>query len=401
VLAVCTVALLGGYALKAQCLEDFNGRAYKRLCYNDIQPLFGPRLHVIDEQGVEHYTFPYEHGLVDDRAELAPGAIEYPVLTGVFMWASGLLVSDSSAYLRVSALLLAPFGLVTAYLLARMRGSRALLFAAGPAVVLYSFHNWDLLVVAATVAGFYSWHRHQYGWAAVLFGIGAALKMYPILFLAPLALDRWRVGDRRGAAMSASAGIGTVALINLPFVLKNFDGWLTTYQFHSLRGTNWDNMWTWPRFGLDALTRDQLNLTTAFLTGAFIVVALALGWLRSRETGRYPFVQVSAALLVAFLLWNKVHSPQYTLWLLPFFVLVPLRASWAVMWWAAYSVVDIIVYVGVFRWFYDGELGPTTARGAMIGGVWARAALLLALFLVFLFARSEEEARVARAWVPE
>jgi len=125
------------------------------------------------------------------------------------------------------------------------------------------------------------------------------------------------------------------------------------------------------------------------------VVALGFGWLRGKATGTYPFVQVSAALLVAFLLWNKVHSPQYTLWLLPFFVLVPLRPPWAIGWWAAYSVVDLLVYVGVFRYFYDfsyrGLTEGTLAHGTMVFGVWTRAALLLALFLVFLFARSEED----------
>ncbi|MGH2730263.1 MAG: glycosyltransferase family 87 protein [Actinomycetota bacterium] len=386
-LAVCTAALFGGYALKAQCLKGFDGRQYERLCYNDIQPLYGLR-------GVEAGTFPYVDGsLVKEPLELRDGAIEYPVLTGVFMWASGQPVSDANAYLRVSTLLLAPFGLVTAYLLVQMRSRRALLWAAAPAIVLYAFHNWDLLVVAAAVGGFWAWQRQRYGWAAVLFGIGAALKMYPVLFLAPLALERWMAGDRKGAIQSLGFGLGVLALINLPFALANYDGWFATYDFHRLRGPNFDNIWALPRFGLESLPADELNTRTAFLTAAFSLIALGFGWLRGKAVGAYPFVQVSAALLVAFLLWNKVHSPQYTLWLLPFFVLVPLRAPWAVGWWAAYSVVDLLVYVGVFRYFYDfsyrGLTGETFARGTMVFGVWTRAALLLALFLVFLFARSE------------
>ncbi len=60
------------------------------------------------------------------RIKSSPGgAIEYPVLTGLFMWLGGLLVDDSNSYLRVTAMLLVPFGMVTAYLLGRMTGQRS------------------------------------------------------------------------------------------------------------------------------------------------------------------------------------------------------------------------------------------------------------------------------------
>ncbi|MGH2697576.1 MAG: hypothetical protein ACRDJL_00070, partial [Actinomycetota bacterium] len=51
---------------------------------------------------------------------------------------------------------------------------------------------------------------------------------------------------------------------------------------------------------------------------------------------------------------------------------------------------DLAVYVGVFRWFYDivyQGLDVTWAKRLLIGGVWGRAALLLALIVVFLAAR--------------
>ncbi len=96
----------------------------------------------------------------------------------------------------------------------------------------------------------------------------------------------------------------------------------------------------------------------------------------------FPLVQVCAAVLVAFLLLNKVSSPQYTLWLLPFLVL--LRAHWA--WWAAFTVADALVYVGVFRWFHALVSGtdPSLPATVLETGVWAKCLLLLALFPVLL-----------------
>lgn len=395
---VCALMLAAGFALKAQCLQpwaDFH--QYSSLCYNDIQPLWSAR-------EVDARTFPYIEGRLAG-GELVGGAVEYPVLTGLFMWATGAFANTFNEYLVHSALWLAPFGLLTAWLLAKMAGWRALLFSAAPAIVLYAFHNWDLLVVAAGTGGFFLWRRGQSVWAAAAFGVGAALKMYPILFVAPLVLEALHGRAFRRALLIAATALGVIVLINLPFALGGFDGWAATYEFHAQRGPNTDNIWALRDFGpihLPTLEPGPLNLLTGLLSAALFVLALAIGWRRSRLLGWYPVVAVSAALLTAFLLFNKVHSPQYVLWLLPFFVL--LRVS--IGWWAAYSVADIAVYVGVFRFFYEScatnacsfFAEPTTWQRIMTAGVFVRALLLAGLFVVWL--RSEESPESDRGTRP-
>ena len=385
-MAVCAAALIAGFFFKAQCLQPVEGRQlYQRLCYSDLPPLYGLR-------GVADNVFPYVNGELDAGGGLVDGAIEYPVLTGLFMWVTGLPVDDVNQFFVVSALVMAPAALAVAYLLARMARWRALLWAAAPAIVLYAFHNWDLLVVGAAVAGLWCWYRRKPFWAAVWFGIGAAFKMYPAFFLAPLFFDELRRRGFRAALGSATAGVATFVLVNVPFFVGGREGWLATYDFHRRRGPNFDNMWQlW--FPSDSwlgdygpITPNRLNLVTAVLTGSFFAGALVYGWWRTRRDGYYPFLQVCGALLAAFLLWNKVHSPQYALWILPFFAL--LRVN--VVWWALYAVADAATYYGVFQWFYDLSQGldHTVAKKMMIGGVWGRAVLLLVLFVVFLRSRA-------------
>lgn len=376
--AVSLLMLLGGFLLKAQCTsaEGWDGRQYSRLCYNDIQPLYGVR-------EVASRTFPYVDGELENQ-ELTGGAIEYPVLTGLFMWVAGLFVTDPNAYLRITALLLAPFGVLAAYLLARMRGSRALLWAAAPALVLYAFHNWDLLAVAAAVGGIWFWWRGSPLWAAVLFGVGGAFKLYPAFLLAPLALYELKERGLSAAVRNALVGAGTLIAINLPFMLVNFDGWSATYRFHSARVGNFDSIWN---LGFSDLGAEALNLVTGLLTALAFIAALAVGWRRAQRDGVYPFLEVGGALVAAFLLFSKVHSPQYTLWLLPFLVMTRVHIGW----WIAYSLVDLFVYVGVFRWFYDTiyeNQDFTFFKKMMIAGVWGRAVLLLVLYVVFLQVRT-------------
>jgi uncharacterized membrane protein len=383
VLVVCALLVLAGYLLKAQCIGEYNALRDKSLCSNDIQVLYSLR-------GLSEKQFPYvEGGLVD--GQIVGGTLEYPVLTGIAAWVPALFVDDDGSYLTATALLLAPFALLSAFLLARMAGLRALAYAAAPALVWYSFHNWDHLVVTATVGAFYAWWRGAWTWSAVLLAVGASLKLWPAFFVAPLALHRWRDGDRRGAGVVVAAAAGTWLAVNLPFVLVNPDGWWAPYEFQRLRQADItsNSIWFW---GLPELQLETLNPLIAVLLALAFTAALGWGWYRSREESGYPFLQVSAAMLCAFLVLNKAHSPQFALWLLPAFVLVAIRLGWVL----AYLAIDSLFYVGLFRWFYDLSQGRDfgLAKQAVVLGVWGRAVLLVLLFGLFLTARPTPRAPV-------
>jgi uncharacterized membrane protein len=378
---VAAVFILGGLAFKSPCLATQHGQQFSGGCYNDMQYLWGIR----DLSG---HAFPYVHGGLHGDTFPA-GTVEYPVLTGLFIWLSALLVPNANWFLVVSALLLLPFGVLAARGLAKLTGWRALYFAAAPSLVLYSAHNWDLLVVAAVVAAFTAWSRGRHGWAAFWLGIGASLKFFPLFFFAPLLAERAVARDGRGALRVLGAGIGTIVVVNLPFVIASPAGWWSPYAFQRLRNADFtsDSVWAW---GASTVTLHELNHLVPGLIAISFVIALLLGWWRARRDGVYPFIQVCAAMLLAFVLWNKAFSPQYALWILPFFALIRLRWGW----WLAFVAVDLLLYFGLFRWYFDVEFRHydfTTlalANQAIIVGIWARAVLVGVLFFVVLFSAS-------------
>ena len=96
-------------------------------------------------------------------------------------------------------------------------------------------------------------------------------------------------------------------------------------------------------------------------TLAALLLACIFGWLRYDRRRGYPWLQVCAAMVCGYLLFNKVHSPQYTLWLLPFFVMlaVPFSAVGAV--WLFHLLhynVSIAAWVGMIALLgLDAETG--------------------------------------------
>ena len=409
-------SLLLGYANKARCVgpefgpqgqsgPDLGLRVTRDVCYSDIQFLWSGRQLYL-------HTFPYLHGAFDPvTKEVSGGTLEYPVLTGLTAYLTALPATNDAEYLRNNALLLAACGLLCTFLLCRLTGLRAWWFALAPPVVLYAFHNWDLLAVACVVGAVAVLARVRHSphpgarllIAAALLGVGGAFKFYPLMFALPIAL--WtgfgipEVGLRRAwgwAAAVLATTAGVFVAFNLPFLLAGFAGWWASFQFQWSRpiDATTNAIWYWitrPDGNPDNLAlQDRLGKLSAATTALGLLSACAIGWWRRRRTGEYPWLQVSAAMLAAYLLLNKVDSPQYSLWLLPFFVLLRIRAGWIL----AYFVADAAVGIGFFRWQYlilqgvpEGVNDAFPLQAVMIG-VWGRAALLVGMFVAFLAARS-------------
>ena len=420
------ITILLGYANKARCTgpefddtgrsgPDYSIRVDRDVCYSDIQHLWLGR-------DVDRHVFPYVSGSITPDGKLVGGTVEYPVLTGLLIWAGAIGAHTDAGFLLGSALLMAPFGLLTAWLLARLARWRALLWAISPPLVLYAFHNWDLPVVACAVGAVYAVH----GWrthrppadravvAAVLLGLGFAFKVYPGIFVLPLALFVLTAGgpdrplDWRGALRVPVAAAVTVVLVNLPFALAGYPGWRASFTFQQQRLVDFttNSIWYWGFRPMSEPTNLEFHAMVDWLSPLLVLLSFAVaartGWWRWRREGSYPWIGVSAAMLCGFLLLHKVHSPQYTLWLLPFFVLLYVPWGWV----GAYLLADLTMGIGIFRWLYafnsgaDLGIGAGFATQAVAIGVWGRAALLVVLFVLFLRVPEALAARTSEP-VPE
>ncbi|HEV8564209.1 MAG TPA: glycosyltransferase 87 family protein, partial [Actinomycetota bacterium] len=178
--------LLVGSAHKELCAEGnwSDGRQYRWWCYSDIVPLFGTeqlaegRLPFLDE------CAPAENVNCD----------EYPVLTMYFMRGAASLWGDNvKHFFYANEVLLGICAGITAlclYLL--VGGRRTLYFALAPTLLLGAFVNWDLFAVALATGALLAFLNRRDGWAGVLLGLGAATKLYPVLFVVPFVAHRLR-----------------------------------------------------------------------------------------------------------------------------------------------------------------------------------------------------------------
>jgi len=380
VLAAALGTLAVGAILKRPCDSGNwgDGRQYSRLCYTDIIPLYGT-------ERLTGGRLPY---LNPCPPEAGAQCDEYPVLTMYLMRVAAWLGHTYQGFYYSNVILLTLCALFTALALYRIAGERALYFALAPTLLIYAFVNWDLLAVALATAATLAYLRGRDELSGAMLGLGAAAKFYPALFLIPFVLGRLRERRRGGAVLLVVWSAVAYAAVNLAFLLAARHAWFNFFRFNANRPVDWDSLWfvACTKLGRNTGCRWSPKLINALSLGAFICLASLIWWRRWARHPDFARWTFGFPLLVAFLLTNKVYSPQYGLWLLPWFALsLPNAALFA-----AFEVADVFVFVTRFSWFgrHSGH-GGASLRLFQIALI-IRAAVLVGCLVAWVLRKQDE-----------
>ncbi|WP_351230185.1 glycosyltransferase 87 family protein [Streptomyces sp. NPDC002133] len=319
------------------------GSQYTHACYSDIPHLYLGR-------GFADGLVPYFDRLGGDMEYL-----EYPVLTGLFMqvaaWLTlpfdGSVQQREQMYWMVNAGMLLVCAAVIAVCVTRTHRRRpwdGLLVALAPAFALTATINWDLLAVALTAAAMLMWSRGRSLAFGILIGLATAAKLYPVLLLGPLLVLCWRAGKYRayGAALLGTAGAWLV--VNLPVMLLAPEGWKKFYTFSQERQVDFGSFW----LIITQRTGEQMDVdaVNTYATLLMILACAGIAALALTAPRRPRFAQLAFLVVAAFILTNKVYSPQYVLWLIPLAALARPRWRDFLIWQAC----EVMYFLGI--WMY-------------------------------------------------
>lgn len=298
---VCLAIFAVGIGLRLPCRDA---------CDSDLGRLY-------ESRGIDRANLPFV-----DRD------LEYPPLVGVVMYVAGA-PGDGSP--RVSfacnALILAALAALVTRQLWRQYGGRAKRWLFAPPLIFEGLINWDLLAVAPATCGLVIWIRGGAFWAGALLGVGAAAKLFPGLYVVMLAASCIPGAEWRRARDVVLGALVAAALIVVPVVLVAPSAIRQFLDFQGARpptrGTLWFYLARDPAMH-PWLSRDTLvTVGNVVTTGLAAVAVVALATLVAR--GRLEALSACALVTIAFLVANKVYSPQYDLWLVPFLVMLPVR----------------------------------------------------------------------------
>jgi hypothetical protein len=202
-------------------------------------------------------------------------------------------------------------------------------------VILTRFDLVPALLVVGAVALTVAGRRRA---AALVVGIGAAVKLYPALLLPPLAIDAWRRGGRRELAIVLGLAVTPILLAYAAFLVVAPDGVLDSLGRQAGRPLQIESLGAGVLLALHHGFGTGLGWTSgsgsqnltgagagalAVVQGLAQVAAVVLVWIsyaRGPSTTE-RLVRHAAASVVAFVALSKVLSPQFLVWLV---LLVPL-----------------------------------------------------------------------------
>jgi uncharacterized membrane protein len=213
----------------------------------------------------------------------------------------------------------------------------------------------------------------------------------------PFVLDRFRGRREVGGVHLMWAALATWIALNVPFAIAGTSGWLEFFRLNSARPPDWDSLWFIGCQRLPGLALcDHVGLINVLSLAVFVLLAVAVWRMRAAREPDFPRWTFGFPLLVLFLLTNKVYSPQYGLWLLPWFAL----ALPGVPRFLAFEAADVAVFVTRFAFF--GQRDPSIGGwvDAFTIGWFELAVLIRAAVLVWCLAawvRTPEAASPAEA----
>jgi uncharacterized membrane protein len=379
-LAASALAMALAFAEKVPCRSGaWNSgiQQYQDACYTDIYPLY------------------YTEGLADGKVPYTGHPVEYPVLIGGAMQAAAWLVRNVDVMIRgreffdVTVAFLAVCAAVGVLATARAAGPdgrwQGLMVALSPALILSAFINWDLIAFALTALGMAAWAARRGGWAGVFLGLGVATKFYPLVVLGALFLLCLRAGRLRDFARTLAAATLAWLAVNLPVMIAAPSGWATFYVFSQRRGADWGSIWYFfEHYNVPGLGDYQVGTLNTMSAAALIAAVAAITFLALAAPRRPRLPQLCFLLLAAFLITNKVWSPQYVIWLVPLAVLARPR------WWpyALWQLAEVGYFLGIWGYLIvvSASTGqPVTGYQGLSAG-WYFTLLLARLLSVGLLA---------------
>ena len=280
--------------------------------------------------------------------------VEYPPAALLFMLIPRLFSPYAPSYILGFTLEMLFFDLLAMLLICGLAGRLKLplwktlavytlaILAIGPLII----NRFDLIPAVMLLGAVYAFMRGRSNIAWALLAAGTLTKLFPAV-AAPLFLlyDLIRGQYRRAIRGIAIFG-GTLAVIALPFLIISPGGFLESFTYHTQRGLQIESVLSsvlllCQKLGLATLTVEHASGGTnvvsplanalAAVTPVLMVVSLGLVYrlfYRRQKAAKNPpqaddfpqtkrLPEFALLAMLAFILSNKVLSPQFIIWCAP------------------------------------------------------------------------------------
>lgn len=276
--------------------------------FSDIRGFYG--MHFAD--GLHHWPFS-THTL--QGATDAMHAVEYPALTGFIMWVFSFFIQPAQFawvdYFRLTASVQVLVFALAVYFIQKLANRKlAIIFAVSPAVLYSLNRNWDIWAIAAMLAAIYLFHKGKETQSAIWLAISIAIKFFPLVALLPIGVFYLRNKRLKEGLRYLGLTLLSWFVINLPFMLINFDGWFYFYKFSYERAIGSASF-----FEITNMAGIAVPSSKAVFYALNLLALGLVAFYLFRSKTIIGAAEGTFFTMFAFILFNKQYSMQYVIWL--------------------------------------------------------------------------------------
>ena len=323
---------------------------------------------------------------------------EYPSGAVVLYWALSHLYSEPRQFILLYGIFMFLVDMAVAVVLWKIcriekNGNASAIVLAYlflPTVLILNHVRFDIVPVFLMILAYYYWRKGKFVGPAILLGLAISLKWFSVFAVIAIFLNEIATGQRlRRAIGRAAISITAFAVVDMPFLLLNyfrgtdFTHWTASYSEQYGRTVCVDTL-----AGMAQMLFD-VTVSSKLIFGITLISFLLIVLLHNKKNVSSNYVLYC----FSFLLFNKIYSPQFHIWFLPFLLLcLPAEGYWR--FWNKgpeigipaifiFEIVNMLVYPFSFTWFLQ-DVRSFTYADVLSVKIFCCSIVLRALFLLWL-----------------
>lgn len=280
--------------------------------------------------------------------------IEYPVgyvLVQKFAYIISLILGGFSYenWIISNGLIFVPSGLSIFILLEKLsnqiniKSKNFLLYLIiSPTFLIASTTNYDLLPVTLTLFAIFLLFKNKIKFSFFILALATVIKLYPAFLLPLFILYQLDKNHVQHIIYSTLIFFITILIINLPFIIYDFNSWVFPYIWQMQNPQRYD--FNTISYIFIFFNLDQYRI---FLLIGLLSIGWIVSWLyyKNHSLTDKNFLLLTYFIVFTAVLGNHVNTPQYLLWFLPYVAFFQIPSLY--IWWP----IDLINSSILFSYF--------------------------------------------------
>lgn len=286
--------------------------------------------------------------VIDGNTIYSESRFEYPPLAMLFMLIPRVLTPDEHSFFYAYAVLVYIFLAIGIFFIIKIAkehdcllSSCLLLLMTLAAGSYFVITRNDVFPTVFSIIAIYLYLKKKYVPAFVFIGIASMIKLYPAIFLLPMLIPFLAKKDWKNVLVGILAAGLTVLIIELPFMIIDASTAFDYLEYHSDRGIQIESVvasifetyavlfssdiavtYNYGSDNLTGVAPEWLgHYMNMILAAAMLLFFLVMLYRASKskftEEEMNGIVSVSCvAILMIFVLFSKVYSAQYVIWIM-------------------------------------------------------------------------------------